>query len=74
MTGMAQPLPMMIFEDIRLDTPNCSGRMDNLRAAILRPQLAQLETNIERWNERYRAIEKLPCEKPCNPRSRPPTK
>ena len=45
------------FSDIRLDTPNCSGRMDNLRAAILRPQLADLESNIERWNERYRAIE-----------------
>lgn len=46
-----------VFTDIRLDTPNCSGRMDNLRAAILRPQLAKLETNIERWNERYKAVE-----------------
>ncbi len=45
------------FAKIRLDTPNCSGRMDNLRAAILRPQLMQLESNIERWNERYRALE-----------------
>ncbi|MCP4934415.1 MAG: aminotransferase class I/II-fold pyridoxal phosphate-dependent enzyme [bacterium] len=45
------------FNYIRLDTPNCSGRMDNLRAAILRPQLTELETNIKRWNERYRAIE-----------------
>ncbi len=45
------------FADIRLDTPNCSGRMDNLRAAILRPQLAALDSNIERWNERYRALE-----------------
>jgi len=45
------------FADIRLDTPNCSGRMDNLRAAILRPQLAELDRNIERWNERYRTLE-----------------
>ncbi len=45
------------FEDIRLDTPNFSGRMDNLRAAILRPQVAMLENNIERWNERYRVLE-----------------
>ena len=45
------------FEKARLETPNCSGRMDNLRAAILRPQLAGLEKNIERWNERYRTIE-----------------
>jgi dTDP-4-amino-4,6-dideoxygalactose transaminase len=46
------------FEAIRLETPNMSGRMDNLRAAILRPQLATLEHNIERWNERYRAVER----------------
>ena len=45
------------FETIRLETPNMSGRMDNLRAAILRPQLATLETNIDRWNERYRVVE-----------------
>ncbi len=46
------------FADIRLQTPNCSGRMDNLRAAILRPQLVDLEHNIERWNKRYGIIEK----------------
>jgi dTDP-4-amino-4,6-dideoxygalactose transaminase len=43
--------------DARLDTPNMSGRLDNLRAAILRPQLRDLERNIQRWNERYRAVE-----------------
>ena len=46
-----------VFERIRLDTPNCSGRMDNLRAAILRPQLAELDQLVQAWNERYRAIE-----------------
>ncbi|MEL6290910.1 MAG: DegT/DnrJ/EryC1/StrS family aminotransferase [Pseudomonadota bacterium] len=46
-----------VFETIRLETPNCSGRMDNLRAAILRPQLRALDANRVRWNERYRAIE-----------------
>jgi len=46
-----------VFETIRLETPNCSGRMDNLRAAILRPQLRALDSNRVRWNERYRAIE-----------------
>ena len=49
--------PAEAFDDIRLDTPNCSGRMDNLRAAILRPQLADLAMQAERWNERYRALE-----------------
>ena len=45
------------FSDIRLQTPNYSGRMDNLRAAILRPQLTNLEKNINRWNERYQLVE-----------------
>jgi len=47
-----------VFKDIRLQTPNYSGRMDNLRAAILRPQLKSLEKNIKRWNERYQLVEK----------------
>lgn len=45
-----------VFTDIRLDTPNMSGRMDNLRAAILLPQLATIETNIDRWNDRHDLI------------------
>ena len=46
-----------VFEDIRLETPNYSGRMDNLRASILRPQLKNLEKNINRWNQRYQLVE-----------------
>lgn len=49
--------PEQAFEDIRLETPNCSGRMDNLRAAILRPQLARLEDAVARWNQRYQRVE-----------------
>ena len=45
------------FEQPRYEMPNCSARMDALRAAILRPQLARIDTNIRRWNERYRAVE-----------------
>ncbi|MEM7489514.1 MAG: DegT/DnrJ/EryC1/StrS family aminotransferase [Pseudomonadota bacterium] len=48
--------PPEAFEDIRLDTPNMSGRMDNLRAAILLPQLARLDDAIERWNARHDAV------------------
>ncbi|MCP4486723.1 MAG: DegT/DnrJ/EryC1/StrS aminotransferase family protein [Gammaproteobacteria bacterium] len=48
-----------VFSDIRLQTPNCSGRMDNLRAAILRPQLKSLDHNIQRWNERYKSFEQI---------------
>lgn len=36
--------------------PNYSGRMDNLRATVLRAQLPQLDTNCARWNERYAVI------------------
>jgi dTDP-4-amino-4,6-dideoxygalactose transaminase len=46
------------YADARYDMPNCSARMDALRAAILRPQLAELETNITRWNARYAQVEK----------------
>jgi dTDP-4-amino-4,6-dideoxygalactose transaminase len=45
------------FETIRYETPNVSGRMDHLRAAILRPQLKTLDQQIARWNERYVAVE-----------------
>ncbi len=47
-----------VFKDIKLDTPNYSGRMDNLRASILREQLNTLSENCERWNRLYRAAEK----------------
>ncbi|UWR16782.1 DegT/DnrJ/EryC1/StrS aminotransferase family protein [Sulfitobacter sp. M368] len=49
--------PREAFETIRYETPNISGRMDNLRAAILRPQLKDLDRQVQRWNERYYAIE-----------------
>ncbi len=49
--------PPEAFEGLRLDVPNISGRMDNLRAAILRPQLARLPEQCDRWNARYRAVE-----------------
>jgi dTDP-4-amino-4,6-dideoxygalactose transaminase len=42
-----------VFDQIKLETPNYSGRMDNLRAAVLRPQLVQLDTNCDRWNSLY---------------------
>jgi len=45
------------FADVRLDVPNFSGRMDNVRAALLRVQLPRLEHNIARWNARYRIVE-----------------
>ncbi len=49
--------PPEAFARHRLETPNISGRMDNLRAAILRPQIPMLDARREAWNARYRAIE-----------------
>ncbi|ACN13435.1 aminotransferase, DegT/DnrJ/EryC1-family protein [Desulforapulum autotrophicum HRM2] len=44
---------MSVFESLKTMVPNYSCRMDNLRAALLRPQLADLDTQCRRWNERY---------------------
>ena len=48
--------PEEVFRKVRLETPNCSARMDNLRAAILRPQLSQLADNVRRWNARWQVL------------------
>ncbi|WP_297341364.1 aminotransferase class I/II-fold pyridoxal phosphate-dependent enzyme [Pseudophaeobacter sp.] len=53
---LAAPDPE-VFERVKYETPNISGRMDNLRAAILRPQLADLDRQVERWNARYQTVE-----------------
>ena len=49
--------PPEAFAGIRLSIPNISGRMDNLRAAILRPQIALLKDRAARWNALYRVLE-----------------
>ncbi|WP_282064536.1 DegT/DnrJ/EryC1/StrS family aminotransferase [Aliiroseovarius marinus] len=49
--------PPEAFEKVKYITPNISGRMDNLRAAILRPQLAKLDDQCAAWNVRYREVE-----------------
>ena len=49
--------PAEVFEEVKYHTPNVSGRMDHLRAAILRPQLARLDAQCAAWNARYRAVE-----------------
>jgi len=42
-----------IFQKVRLHSPNYSGRMDQMRAAILRAQLPLLDDNLMRWNVLY---------------------
>lgn len=48
---------MEVFEPLRDTTPNISGRMDNLRAAILRPQLKVLGDRVARWARLHDAME-----------------
>jgi dTDP-4-amino-4,6-dideoxygalactose transaminase len=45
------------FEAAKYEMPNISGRMDNLRAAILRPQLGRLAAQCAAWTARYRMVE-----------------
>jgi len=49
--------PPETFATIKYETPNISGRMDNLRAAILRPQLADLAAQCDRWNALYHVMD-----------------
>ncbi|MFO7751537.1 MAG: DegT/DnrJ/EryC1/StrS family aminotransferase [Desulfobacteraceae bacterium] len=49
--------PLGVFEKYKKRIPNYSCRMDNLRAAILRPQIAELDRQCRRWNERYIFLE-----------------
>lgn len=53
---LAAPDPE-VFEKVKYHTPNVSGRMDHLRAAILRPQLRNLDAQCEAWNLRYRTVD-----------------
>lgn len=46
-----------VFEAVKKVTPNFSSRMDNLRAAILLPQLENLDVQVQRWNALYQHLE-----------------
>ncbi|WP_438996885.1 DegT/DnrJ/EryC1/StrS family aminotransferase [Candidatus Puniceispirillum sp.] len=42
-----------VFEKVKLISPNYSGRMDHIRAALLRAQLPHIEEKAAQWNARY---------------------
>ncbi len=46
-----------VYETLRERVPNVSSRMDNLRAAVLRPQIPLLEGRVARWRARYDVLE-----------------
>ncbi len=49
--------PLEVFERYKKQIPNFSLRMSNLVAALIRPQLADLDRQCRRWNQRYDLIE-----------------
>ena len=49
--------PPEVFERFKNKIPNFSLRMTNLAAALIRPQLADLDRQCRRWNRRYEFIE-----------------
>ena len=49
--------PLEVFDRYKKIIPNFSLRMSNLAAALVRPQLADLERQCRRWNERYDLLE-----------------
>ncbi len=53
---LAGPDPA-VFAQLRYEIPNISGRMDHLRAAILRPQLPLLAARRRAWRDRYAVLE-----------------
>ena len=46
-----------VFQQTRLESPNCSARLDILLAALIRAQLPGLDDNVRRWNERYSVLQ-----------------
>ena len=49
--------PLEVFERYKKIIPNYSLRMSNLEAALIRPQLADLDQQCRRWNKRYDLLE-----------------
>ena len=47
----------LYYDDARFDMPNCSARMDALRATLLLDQIASLDDRISCWNDRYHIVE-----------------
>ncbi len=60
---LAAPAPE-VFAEIKYHTPNVSGRMDHLRAAVLRPQIARLDAQCAAWNARYEVVNEGLAETP----------
>ena len=54
---LAAPNNDALFEDIKHDVPNFSLRMNNLSAAVLRPQIPELDAKIAAYSKLYDGLE-----------------
>ena len=53
---LARPCDDNLFETLKAHVPNFSLRMNNLTAAVLRPQIEQLENKIYQGRQRYNRL------------------
>lgn len=53
---ISRPMDDSLFENIKLEVPNFSLRMNNLIAAILRPQIDLIDERIASYKEKYERI------------------
>ncbi len=53
---IAKPSDDSLFESLKKNVPNFSMRMSGLAAAVLRPQLADIDKKVSEYNERYNKL------------------
>jgi dTDP-4-amino-4,6-dideoxygalactose transaminase/ubiquinone/menaquinone biosynthesis C-methylase UbiE len=53
---LARPFNDDLFEQLKPHVPNFSMRMNNLTAAVLRPQIPVLPEKIDQYNQRYNQL------------------
>lgn len=56
---LARPFNDAIFEDLKPHVPNFSLRMNNLTAAVLRPQIGILEEKIQHYQQLYNQLKNI---------------
>ncbi len=56
---LVRPFDDGIFEELKPHVPNFSLRMNNLTAAVLRPQIKILEQKIQRYKQLYRQLKDI---------------
>jgi len=62
---LARPMDDALFEDIKLDVPNFSLRMNNLTAAILRPQIDLIDERIASYKDKHSRLVEILSDIDC---------